>query len=151
MCYKGFLGVTPCLHNSLGLAKTLLHSKPLLYRPTLSYTSALPRVLSFMLLLGRLLCYSLLTALKSRVGLHPRPSLRPQLYVLAWLAGLLLSTLFFGRTSYRGFGWCHHQPQQPSFISPMSCLCFEGLRNPNSSGRGGRRNTPTAVKYKIYK
>ena len=34
------------------------------------------------------------------------------------------------------------------FISPMSCLCFEGLRNPNSSGRGGRRNTPTAVKYK---
>ena len=34
------------------------------------------------------------------------------------------------------------------FFSPMSCLCFEGLRNPNSSGRGGRRNTPTAVKYK---
>ena len=33
------------------------------------------------------------------------------------------------------------------FISPLSCLCFEGLRNPNSSGRGGRRNTPTAVKY----
>ena len=33
------------------------------------------------------------------------------------------------------------------FISPMSCLCFEGLRNPNSSGRGGRRNTPTAVKW----
>ena len=89
---------------------------PLLYRPTLSYTSALPRVLSFMLLLGRLLRYSLLTALKSRVGLHPRPSLRPQLYALAWLAGLLLSTLFFGRTSYRGFGWCHHRPQQPSPI-----------------------------------
>ena len=33
------------------------------------------------------------------------------------------------------------------FISPMSCLCFEGLINPNSSGRGGWRNTPTAVKY----
>ena len=32
------------------------------------------------------------------------------------------------------------------FISPMSCLCFKGLRNPTSSGRGGRRNTPTAVK-----
>ena len=32
------------------------------------------------------------------------------------------------------------------FISPMSCLCFEGLRNPNSSGHGGQRNTPKAVK-----
>ena len=32
------------------------------------------------------------------------------------------------------------------FISPISCLCFEGLRNSNSSGRGGQRNTPTAVK-----
>ena len=37
------------------------------------------------------------------------------------------------------------------FISPMSCLCFEGLRNPNSSGRGGRRNTPTAVKFEWQK
>ena len=35
------------------------------------------------------------------------------------------------------------------FISPMPCLCVEGLRSRNSSGRGGRRNTPTAVKY-IY-
>ena len=87
MCYKGFLGVTPCLHNSLGLAKSFAALTPPPLQTNLSYTSALPRVLSFMLLLGRLLCYSLLTALKSRVGLHPHPSLRPQLYALAWLAG----------------------------------------------------------------
>ena len=130
MCYKGFLGVTPCLQserlhsgdavqNALASANALAFKiwAPILAAAMLSCTH-LHFISSYVL--------SLLYMFETPKSFQLRPW--PQICTPILTAATL---------------YCMHL----HFISPMSCLCFEGLRNPNSSGRGGRRNTPTAVKY----
>ena len=104
MCYKGFLGVTPCLHNSFVLSKSFaaLKTTPLQTNPVLHKCPA-PRPQLHALAGSAALLLSL-DCTEEQGWFTPRPSLRPQLYALVWL-------------------------------------------NSNSSGRGGRRNTPTAVKF----
>ena len=129
MCYKGFLGVTPCLQserlhsgdavqNALASANALAFKiwAPILAAAMLSCTH-LHFISSYVL--------SLLYMFETPKSFQLRPW--PQICTPILTAATL---------------YCMHL----HFISPMSCLCFEGLRNPNSSGRGGRRNTPTAVK-----
>ena len=106
VCYKGFLGVTPCLHNSLGLAKSFAALKT--------------------------------TPLQTNPVLHKCPASRPQLHALAGSAALLLSL-----DCTEEQGWFTPAPFP---ASPALCSCLARWLNPNSSGRGGRRNTPTAVK-----
>ena len=107
MCCKGFLGVTPCLHNSLGLAKSFAALKT--------------------------------TPLQTNPVLHKCPAPRPQLHALAESAVLLLSL-----DCTEEQGWFTPVPFP---ASSALCSCLARWLNPNSSGRGGRRNTPTAVKY----
>jgi hypothetical protein len=107
MCYKGFLGVTPCLHNSLGLAKSFAALKT--------------------------------TPLQTNPVFHKCPAPRPQLHALAASAALLLSL-----DCTEEQGWF---TPAPFSASSALCSCLARWLNPNSSGRGGRRNTPKAVKY----
>jgi hypothetical protein len=71
--------------------------------------------------------------------LHKCPAPRPQLHALAGSAASLLSL-----DCTEEQGWFTPAPF-PAYSALCSCLAR--WLNPNSSGRGGRRNTPKAVKY----
>ena len=72
MCYKGFLGLTPRLHNSLGLAKSFaaLKTHSCTDQPCLTQVPCPASSPSCSCWVGCFATLSLLTALKSRVGSH---------------------------------------------------------------------------------